>query len=308
LATLCTALEGETGRAKVALDELHLAGTRFEESASRLDAMSKSATDELKWYEKKLQSELQTAFEKELEHASHTLREKAAEVSGMFASQLEHYSRGYVEHTQVQLDDTVKEAIERSRALLVEAAESAAVEFGNEIRKTVDSESGRLSASARSVLERAIEEHAPKMRSRVEADAQIFVAEFRRSLSEETRLRITKAKPEIEALFASLKEALGAEREVQQREIQEHRAEAEDEAVEAYKKRLENTSNLWLVTTVSMLDQQSKDLIVALARSAEERVRATCTDALDSFNEAMRQRLQALSTGLAGTPPATGKK
>jgi hypothetical protein len=243
LATLGKGIEGETGRARAALDDLQSTiSTRVEESAARLDAMSKTATDELKWYEKKLQSQLQTAFERELEQASNGLREKAAEVSGLFASQLEHYSRGYVEHTQVQLDDTAKEAVERSRGALTEASERATAQFGSEIRQTVDGELERLSQS----------------------------------------VSITRAKPEMEA--------------------------ADDEAVEAYKKRLEDTSASWRVATVDMLERQSKDLITALAHDFEERIRATCTDVLNSFREIVGRRMQALSTKTSGNSPSSENK
>jgi hypothetical protein len=276
LATLGKGIEGETSRVRAELDELQSAiGTRVEESADRLDALSKTATDELKWYEKKLQSQLQTSFERELEQASNGLREKAAEISGLFASQLEHFSRGYVEHTQVQLDDTAKGAIEKSRRVLAEASEHATAEFGSEIRGIVDSELERLSRSVSSTLERAIKEHTPKVRAAIEADAKKYLAEFRASLGDEARIS---------------------------------RGAADDEAVEAYKKRLEDTSASWRVTTVDMLERQSKDLITALAHDFEERIRATCTDVLNSFREIVGRRMQTLSTKASGNSPSSEKK
>src|SRR6202034_3031611 len=52
------------------------------------------------WYQKKAQTTMQSAFEKVLEQANVGLRDRAAETSSLVASELDHYRRSYVEHTQ----------------------------------------------------------------------------------------------------------------------------------------------------------------------------------------------------------------
>ena len=79
-----------------------------------MEEMFKSA----EWYEKKAQTQLQNSTEKLVEHAGNALREKAGEVSSVFASELSHASRSYVEQSHQQLEETVRDAFE-TRALAV---------------------------------------------------------------------------------------------------------------------------------------------------------------------------------------------
>src|SRR4029077_19981670 len=73
------------------------------------------------WYEKKAQTQIQNLTERAIEHAGNQLREKAGEISGIFASELDHTSRSFVGHTQTQMEEVVRESFERARALFAEA-------------------------------------------------------------------------------------------------------------------------------------------------------------------------------------------
>ena len=246
LGTLCTALEAETARSKASLEEIREGANQLEDTASRLEAMSRAANDELKWYEKKVQAQLQTVFEKGLDQAVNALKEKAGEISGKFASQLDHYSRSYIEHTQAQLDENIKAVIERTRGIVSKTAETVAAATGQEL-----------------------------------------FAQLQENLNQE-----------IEKGLADLR----AEREALQEQLQETVFRADDQAVENYKKRLENVSNQWLVTTVALLNKQSEETIEALSKAASERLRETCTQVFNKISEAMRQRLLDFSTMLPGDP------
>src|SRR5207302_17970 len=86
----------EMGRAATQKWLAELEAKATETTHSTFEALYKSS----EWYEKKVQTQMQAALEKGLDQASNQLREKAGEISGLFASELDHYSRSFVEHTQ----------------------------------------------------------------------------------------------------------------------------------------------------------------------------------------------------------------
>src|SRR6185437_1481757 len=52
------------------------------------------------WYQKKAQTTMQSALEKAVEHSTATLRDRAAEISSLVASELDHYRRSYLDHSR----------------------------------------------------------------------------------------------------------------------------------------------------------------------------------------------------------------
>ena len=105
------------------LTELETRAT--ETSHSTFEALFKSAD----WYEKKIQTQMQTTLERGLDQAASRLREKAAEMSGLFASELDHYSRSYVEHAQGQMQENGRETAEQTAQQIAEASKAAAARF-----------------------------------------------------------------------------------------------------------------------------------------------------------------------------------
>src|SRR5207244_12991867 len=88
------------------------------------------------WYEKKAHTQIQNLTERTIEHAENQLREKAGEISSVFASELDHRSRNFVGHAQTQIEEVVREYFERARALFAEAADTTAAAFTYEIQRT----------------------------------------------------------------------------------------------------------------------------------------------------------------------------
>src|SRR5260370_20228884 len=97
-----------------------------------MEEMFKSA----EWYEKRAQTQLQSSTEKLVEQAGTQLREKAGEVSSLFASELNHASRSYVEQSHRQMEESVREAFERIRILSTEAADTTSAAFTDEIQRS----------------------------------------------------------------------------------------------------------------------------------------------------------------------------
>lgn len=95
---------------------------------SRVTALTNNTCESLRetaeWYQKKLQTQVQATLEKGIEEAGNSLKEKAREISGIFASELDHYSRSYVEHTRGQLEEAMRETLAHTRQ---ESAEMASI-------------------------------------------------------------------------------------------------------------------------------------------------------------------------------------
>src|SRR6202008_2720330 len=65
-----------------------------------VDELQKSA----EWYEKKAQTQIQNYSEKPGEQTANQLRDKAGEISGVFATELDHSSRNFLRHTRTQMN------------------------------------------------------------------------------------------------------------------------------------------------------------------------------------------------------------
>src|SRR6185437_1688640 len=64
------------------------------------------------WYTKKAHTTMQSALEKAVDQSTSTLRDRAAEISSLAASELDHQRRAYVNHAQAQIEETAKEVID----------------------------------------------------------------------------------------------------------------------------------------------------------------------------------------------------
>src|SRR4029077_3875993 len=109
-----------------------------------VDDLLKSA----EWYEKKAQTQIQHFAERAGEQAEGRLRERAGEISAMFAGELDNASRNFVGHTQNQIEEVVRDAFERARALFRQAWETPPAAFIDEIQPQVRLELGGFEAEA----------------------------------------------------------------------------------------------------------------------------------------------------------------
>jgi hypothetical protein len=291
-------------------------------NAQRLAEIEEKATDTLhttyealykaaQWYEKKAQSQIQATLDKGLEQASNSLREKAGEISGLFASELNHYSRSYVEHAQGQMDEAMKEALERGRTNLAQAAETTAATFSDNLHHAAQREFERFTSSAASAFEQTaaqLEAHTAQVRSKIDAEARKFFVDFHRGMTQEIQQTVAQARQDLEAQVMSAKEAWRSEREAQERQLRDALDRLGEDSIDAYRKRLENASNAWLVATVTTLTRQSEDAVGTLANSAERRLRQTCAQVFADLGETLRQRLLELSKMSPDTAPPEDKK
>ena len=256
------------------------------------------------WYEKKVHTQMQAAIDKGMENALATLKEKAREMSGIFGAELDHYSRSYVEHTQGQVEEGVRESLERLRIQAEEMAAASAGSIVQQAREDTELALADFRAEADSLsahIKTQFEGQAAEARAQSEADSQRLSAEFGAALKLQVQAELGCVRKELLAQLGSAREELHLESDAQQHKLAERAAGLNDESIEDYKRRLAAASNSWLLTTVSKLTQQSEQHIQILTRAAEERLRAACTEVFSGVGEALRRGL--LDAGAPPPPP-----
>jgi len=283
------------------LTELETKAT--ETTHATFEALFKSAD----WYEKKVQTQMQSTLEKGVDQAAAGLREKAGELSSQFATELDHYSRSYVEHAQTQMGENARDVAEKASLQMAQAGEAAATNFIDRAGQLTREQFDLFNAKANSAFEQnagRVEAHTAQVRSKLESDARTLVGEFQRVLSQQTQQGLAQGKQELASQIEHAKESLRIEAQTLDRQLRASQQSLSAQALDEYKQRLENASNSWLLTTVSKLSQQSETLIGQLAESTETRLRSTCNTVIAEMGETLRQRLAGL---FVPAPPAPVK-
>jgi hypothetical protein len=269
-----------------------------ETTHSTFEALFKSA----EWYEKKVQTQMQTTLEKGLDQATSSLRDKAGELSGLFASELDHYSRTYVEHAQTQMQENARETAERIGAQIAEAGETAAAGFSERTQQVGNEQFDLYASKTNSAFEQSsarMESQAAQIRSKLENDARALAAEYQRTISQHTQQSLAHGKDDLATQVDLAKDALRTEAQSLDLQFQASLKSLGSRAIDEHKQRLENASNSWLLTTVTKLNQQSEGLIERLAATTEERLKKVCGNVFADVGETLRQRLVGLSAPIA---------
>ena len=276
-----------------------------ETSHSTFESLFKSA----EWYEKKIQTQMQTTLDKGMDQASSRLREKAAEMSGLFASELDHYSRSYVEHAQGQMQENARETAERSGQQIAEAGDAAAAKFTERATQLGDDQFDRYASKTKTAFEQNVafmEAHSTQIRSKLESDARSFAGEFQRALSQYAQQTLALGKEVLAIQVDRAKDALLVESQALERQFQTSLNSHGTVAIDEHKQRLENASNSWLLTTVTKLNQQSEGFIAELTETTEKKLKAVCGAVFSEVGETLRQRLAGFAAPFAApaTPPS----
>lgn len=252
------------------------------------EALQKAAD----WYQKKAQTTMQSALEKAVEHSSATLRDRAAEISSLVAAELDHYRRSYVDHSRAQIEEAAAEVMDREHGRLGKAAELAGANFAQRVQQTTGESLVRFEQASRQALEKA--------RSDMEFDREGSLAAFQQMLERKMQDGIEQASLQLQSQLGPLVEAWEEQRKAERREWAEQMKKSAEESVEQYKARLENASNSWLLASATTLGQHSQAVLDTLAKSAEKRMRETCSQVLAGMGDTLKQRLLGMSDELGG--------
>jgi hypothetical protein len=258
------------------------------------------------WYEKKAQTQMQHFAERAGEQAEARLRERAGEISAMFAGELDNASRNFVGHTQNQMEEAVRDAFERARALFSEAAETTSAAFIDEIQRQARQELGGFEAETqRSVSESKarLEAAHADLTQKVTAEQESFLRRFQAAITGAMEAGVVEANEKVQSGFGPLLDAWRSMTETQQAEMRGLYAHVGDQAAENFRGRLENVSNQWMLATVASLDHQSREVVSGIAATAEEKLRDTCTRVFSEIGDSLRERLTQIATNLSAPPP-----
>ncbi len=292
---------GESARNTSARWFTELETKASETTHATFEALFKSAD----WYEKKVQTQMQSTLEKGLDQAAASLREKAGDLSGQFASELDHYSRSYVEHAQTQMGENARDAAEKASLQISQAGEAAATNFIERADQLTREQFNLFNTKANSAVEQnaaRIEAHTVQVRTKLEGDARMLVGEFQRVLAQQTQQGLAQGKQELSSQIDLAKDNLRVEAQSLDRQLRSALQSFGTHAMDEYKQRLENASNSWLLTTVTKLNQQSEALINQLAESTEKKLRSTCSTVIAELGETLRQRMAGLFVPAAPQP------
>ncbi len=252
------------------------------------------------WYEKKAQTQLQNMTEKLVEQSGNQLREKAGEISGLFATELSQASHAYVGQTHQKIDETVQDAFERVRLLFAEAADTTSAAFTDEIQRNARQELEgftELMNKSVEVSRERLDATREEITQRVSAEQEEFLRRFHVGITGAVEKSLNGAKEEVRTSFASLLESWRTMSEAKRAELQSTFGKISDESAVGYRDRLENISNSWMVATVATLDHQSRDVIAKIAATAEERLREASSEVFARFGDTLRERLQQIAAG-----------
>jgi len=253
------------------------------------------------WYQKKAHTTMQSSLEKAVEQSAGALRDRAAEISSLAASELDHHRRTYVEYGQAQMEEAAMEIVALERAKLNEAAQMAGATFADRAQQTSQESLRQFEQASLQALEKA--------RSDMEYDRENSLAEFQKKIEERVLQGVGKAHTQLQSEVLDLVQTWTAMRETQQREWLELLKKSTDESMEQFKARLENASNSWLVASATTLGQRSQAALDMLANAARKRLRETCSDVLTRMGDALKESLSGDSHDFgAGETPSHEKK
>jgi len=288
---------GESAREAMSRWTGELESKATETSQGTFEALYKSA----EWYEKKVQNQMQTTLQKGLDQAAAQLREKAADLSGMFAKELDHCSRSYVEHAQRQIRESAKDASERASQQIADGIDAAAALFQDRAETIGQKQLEAYTSKTMAAFEKnvaSMEANTAQIRSKLESDGRGFAVEFQRSLSQHMQQTLAQGIQEFASQIDETRENLLNESQALLRQFGTSLEPMEKAAIDEHKKRLDNASNAWLLTVVTKLTQQSETLVAELAEATEKRLKTVCNTVISEMGATIRQRI----AGLAAPP------
>lgn len=273
--------------------------SKIEEEIQQRSTETQHATYEAllkasEWYQKKAHSTMQSSMEKLVEQSSTQLRDRAAEVSSLLASELDHYRRTYVEHSTAQIDESAKEIVSRERDKMSETAQMATAGFTDQVHRVTSESLRRFEQVSREALEKA--------RADMEFGREGSLLEYQKLIDERMMQGVEQATVHLQSELGPLLEQWESQRESEKKVWMEQLKKSNDDAIELYKTRLENASNSWLLASATTLGQHSQTVLDTIAKAAEKRLRETCSEVLGTMGDTLKARLLGLSTDFGPEP------
>jgi|GEM_PF-487805 len=253
------------------------------------------------WYEKKAQTQIQSATERAIELTATSLREKAGEVSSAFAIEVDHASRNFVVHTQSQMEEVLRDAFERSRGLFAEAAETTTAAFTDEIQRTARAELagfGEEVQRAAGEMRGQIEAARVELALRATAEQEDFLKRFQAGMHRAMETSVADARRSVEASFAPLLDSVRGVTQAHQEELRGLYQRAGEAAAEEHREKLRAISNQWMLATVASLDHKARGIVTEISANAEQQLRAACEQVFAGVGDSLREHMREIASGM----------
>ena len=174
-----------------------------------------------------------------------------------------------------------------------ETAEAAAASFGQNLRGITEQEIGQFTSTSRSALADRIEDlerARGEFVGKLEASAGTSIERFREQMAAQLDASATEGRGVLAAEYSSTLDRYRAERDLREKQWVEDLGVLSNKATEKYQDRLETSSDSWMVSSVRRLNEQGKNAIESLVRSADQALRDSCSKVFESFAEMLRGR------------------
>lgn len=269
--------------------------TRASETAhSTFESLFKTA----EWYEKKVQAHTQASFDAAVDEATSRLHGRTAEISTLFATELDHYSRSHIEHSRGEMQEATRENLALIRENAARITEASSESLGQRVENHVQSALKEFRAQSGAMLGETVaqlENQAAVVRLNVEKDIQHRETECREAIAQRAEHVTSEANRAMGAQADAFTETVRAQCGLRERELGQALASLGDKFLEEYQRQVAETSEEQVPATLEKLRRLSEEQTDMLAKSAEARLRDVCGRVLANVGEVLRQQLLDVS-------------
>ncbi len=275
----------------------------------RVESKLRQTIDNLEWAAGEARSKVAHAQEhlaglrKQAEEAAAPLRaieeslRAQAEISRLQLAGIETAARHFEERIAFALDKAQSDwqmSLEASSRQAAEIAATSSASLAEEARAHIEVVLAELRSRAGGALSdvaASMENHAAAIRVTLESEARRFSSEFRGSLTQQADQAVARAQQALAAEAQASRDDLRMQRELQVSELRQAVTSMGNQAIDEFSKRLMDASDSWLSGTIVKLNEESKERIESLAKTAESRLREACGTVFASVAETLRRRL-----------------
>ena len=269
-------------------DELDASGVRATHAA--LESLTKASS----WYQQKTQADVQAIIEEALAKAAVSIGETAAEAGRQFAGDLEAQRTESADEAKKMLDTVSVDSVSRTRIQMEQVSENTARAFNNVLEGISDQAVQRFTETSLNTLdERAMQLRglAEEIRHSLESQAVQVLAEQQGRLEAQVNESSVESRKLFEGQLATTMEAFRILRDGQQREWIGTLERLSSESVNHYEEKLRVLGDNWMAGSARRLTEHGKDAVEAIAQTAEQTLRSTCSRVFDGLAEAMREKM-----------------
>ncbi len=211
------------------------------------------------------------------------LEDKATDATYTAFGSLFKVSEWCEKKAQIRMQAVLEKGLHAASDNVREKAEAALHDFSAK----AEAASGQISAF--------IDAQREQIRATWEADGEQLASRLRAVFADDAQATRNKASQDLLAQANSVIDTVRTEAQNQENRLRETITLLADQSIEAHETRLEQLCRSSLQETIGKFNQESTEHLDALVRSAEQRLRHTCTEVFADVGESLRQRLLELT-------------